>query len=706
MKSEKKTYLRIILVLLAAYAFTLYAEPMTYYTRLTNIEETVLGEYIYYGSSDTLYGITRSNDFLPINGGNIHGPLITSEEIIFEDDHINLEDVTQNAEPFPFPEQLVEVMRYAAPWVPSQNNRLMTWIYFRGDQGIDIYQYPAGTPRQDSLFQHLQVPSNQVIYVDGDVEIQGVVAGQVTVYSSGNMFLIDNIQYVGSVARNGWFESQGFPHMLGLVSERNIIIEDNPRNGKENGWRNGGGGGPNNHSININGSLIALGGSFTFEHQNDEHERFQGPEPDERGVINLKGSVAQYRRGYLHRDNHGGTGYHTNFLPDERLRTHAPPGFHSDGLWSKISGRHDRLLLDEGSYTFTNVFANTLIAPAGVELVLRGRNALTVRDSVVILGSEEEPVNVRTQTPGSRSAFHVDGGIGAYIDIQHAIFSDEINVYFEFDTLKATSCRFERQLSLEGSAIIDSCFFGDQVTLLSDEGLHIFRSVFEGGMVIDGTAENGEITNNSFIGARDDGLLLNRFNSLRIVNNIIAYNRGGINNRHREQPELGYNCVFGNFDGDWMDCERGAGSISENPQMTDHRNFDYSLNGNSPCIDAGDPSSPLDPDQTRADIGPFYFDHEPQLAENPEVPEEFAISVFPIPFNRSLKVFVEDSESELVVWSIINIRGQMIAQGNWSMNAGKNSFELNNLNMNNPGVYFLQIKFNACTKLEKLIYIP
>ena len=34
----------------------------------------------------------------------------------------------------------------------------------------------------------------------------------------------------------------------------------------------------------------------------------------------------------------------------------------------------------------------------------------------------------------------------------------------------------------------------------------------------------------------------------------------------------------------------------------------YYLTGESPCIDAGDPNSPLDPDGTIADIGAFYFD--------------------------------------------------------------------------------------------------
>jgi hypothetical protein len=35
---------------------------------------------------------------------------------------------------------------------------------------------------------------------------------------------------------------------------------------------------------------------------------------------------------------------------------------------------------------------------------------------------------------------------------------------------------------------------------------------------------------------------------------------------------------------------------------------DYNLMAGSPCIDAGDPNSPLDPDGTLADIGALYFD--------------------------------------------------------------------------------------------------
>jgi len=35
--------------------------------------------------------------------------------------------------------------------------------------------------------------------------------------------------------------------------------------------------------------------------------------------------------------------------------------------------------------------------------------------------------------------------------------------------------------------------------------------------------------------------------------------------------------------------------------------YDYNLQGNSPCIDKGDPNSPLDPDSTISDMGAFYY---------------------------------------------------------------------------------------------------
>ncbi|TSA27319.1 T9SS C-terminal target domain-containing protein [bacterium] len=50
------------------------------------------------------------------------------------------------------------------------------------------------------------------------------------------------------------------------------------------------------------------------------------------------------------------------------------------------------------------------------------------------------------------------------------------------------------------------------------------------------------------------------------------------------------------------------GNIDADPLFLDPANGDYHLTENSPCIDAGDPDSPLDPDGTRADMGAYYYD--------------------------------------------------------------------------------------------------
>ncbi len=49
------------------------------------------------------------------------------------------------------------------------------------------------------------------------------------------------------------------------------------------------------------------------------------------------------------------------------------------------------------------------------------------------------------------------------------------------------------------------------------------------------------------------------------------------------------------------------GNIDEDPLFVDPDEGDYHLTEDSPCIDAGDPNGPEDPDGTRADMGAYYF---------------------------------------------------------------------------------------------------
>ena len=66
--------------------------------------------------------------------------------------------------------------------------------------------------------------------------------------------------------------------------------------------------------------------------------------------------------------------------------------------------------------------------------------------------------------------------------------------------------------------------------------------------------------------------------------------------------EVKYSNIQGGF--------TGTGNIDADPLFNDPLNGDYQLTKYSTCIDTGDPTLPLDPDDTVTDMGCYYFHHE------------------------------------------------------------------------------------------------
>ena len=62
----------------------------------------------------------------------------------------------------------------------------------------------------------------------------------------------------------------------------------------------------------------------------------------------------------------------------------------------------------------------------------------------------------------------------------------------------------------------------------------------------------------------------------------------------------------------------GESNIDADPLFVDPDDGDFQLTEDSPCIDAGDPESPEDPDGTRADMGALYFDQAPSIRVEPD----------------------------------------------------------------------------------------
>ena len=99
-----------------------------------------------------------------------------------------------------------------------------------------------------------------------------------------------------------------------------------------------------------------------------------------------------------------------------------------------------------------------------------------------------------------------------------------------------------------------------------------------------------------------------------IFGNVAGQSAGGIFQFSSSYPSIKNTIVWGNvpdslnsfFDVTYSDIEGGSpgvGNKNADPLFTDPVNGDFFLLAGSPCIDSGDPASPLDCDGSRADMG-------------------------------------------------------------------------------------------------------
>ncbi|HEY3295598.1 MAG TPA: T9SS type A sorting domain-containing protein [bacterium] len=209
-------------------------------------------------------------------------------------------------------------------------------VYLRGDSAL-VCRYWTGTPFDSSDTWMVALVMRRCMFFDGPLEILGHLSGQVSIGSSHNIRILDNIRYDDADSLTG-DTPESSPNLLALVSEHDIKIANTPANGR---WNSNGRGfnqtNPDSTSVIITAALYALSEHFTFEQQNDIDSGYVYEDPagtphsDERGIIYLYGSLAQRRRGYLHRSSNTSTGYDLHMRYDPRLAHMTMPcGFEFD----------------------------------------------------------------------------------------------------------------------------------------------------------------------------------------------------------------------------------------------------------------------------------------------------------------------------------------------------------------------------------------
>jgi hypothetical protein len=148
-------------------------------------------------------------------------------------------------------------------------------------------------------------------------------------------------------------------------------------------------------------------------------------------------------------------------------------------------------------------------------------------------------------------------------------------------------------------------------------------------------------------------------------------------------------------------------NIFLDPLFVDPFGENYYLQSGSPCIDAGDPASPLDPDGTVADIGAFYFD-QLGVEDQTEAVQPSTFRLFPNypnPFNASTVLRYNLPHSGSITLTIHNALGQVVAtlfQGRQPSGVHTVTWDASDVG---SGIYFARLRTEDRYESVKMVLI-
>ena len=134
----------------------------------------------------------------------------------------------------------------------------------------------------------------------------------------------------------------------------------------------------------------------------------------------------------------------------------------------------------------------------------------------------------------------------------------------------------------------------------------------------------------------------------------------------------------------------------------------FNLLSNSPCIDAGNPSSAYNPDNTIADMGAYYYSQSTGIGDEyaNQLPDGFELyPAYPNPFNPSTAISYKLQAASFVNVAVYDITGREIASlvdGFRAAGAHKVVFDGSELS---SGVYFAVLRTPIGVQTEKLLLL-
>jgi parallel beta-helix repeat protein len=251
---------------------------------------------------------------------------------------------------------------------------------------------------------------------------------------------------------------------------------------------------------------------------------------------------------------------------------------------------------------------------------------------------------------------------------------------------------------INSSPLIDSCIIENCTIIDNSVGT---TTGYGGGIWCAGSGYGPNIVN-SIVASNDNGggICFNGPSTSVYIIYSDFYGNGGGDLIGPNVPEHLGQIVAVNNNGDPCDIFY---NIFLNPMLTGN----YHLQAGSPCIDAGDPNSPYDPDSTIADIGAFFFDQS--SVNDPRdiaTPKEFRLYPnYPNPFNASTVLYYSLPQPGVVALSIHNVLGQRVVtlvEGRQTTGVHTITWDASNMA---SGVYFARLVNNSQSETIKMLLL-
>ncbi len=720
------------------------------YMYVSDQEETVFDEIVWFWTPDTIYGAAHFNSQFGIKySPQFHGPIFCSAG----DAYHGAGYYPWFAYPpqFNFPEidfpEMLEGLRTAANVQGTFFHNPDSALQFRcttDEDGWVWWAWDADQPWDSSdVSDQGEVEFGEhVLFFEGPLQVFGEsIEGNTTIGTAGDIRIMDNLLLHPYTTENLPDNIDSYvPHNLGLASEGHIWIANTEPNGRGNGLYADG----NNHDsahVVIMAALLALDESFILEDQNDVWDDYiwcdpEGEHPgesDERGTIFLYGSLAQKRRNYVHRSNCSGTGYAKQYRYDERFQTDWPPEFPEIDWVEGGNVLEDEILVNNtitinGDNEELKIFGSLFLGPGAHVVIEDGAADIPMTfygADLHVEATSDDPAVIEITSHDNDpvqpwECIWADSGYGFTADTLWEylhVIGDEVRLPLANRVtgleVDANELILESYHSWQGA---DNPIDIDHARLHADQ-IHMSETN-------QGRSERFRRLSYSEV----TGRIHSRFNHIYNCTFVFDANEQFQNMVTNEVVEMLNACFWGEstligsvgpltidyssyFN---LEDEPFVGMINEgvhmladtDPRFVNHAGGNYHLREDSPLIDAGSPWLPNDPDGTLSDIGAYYFDQlaAPELGDAfDQLPASFGIeSVFPNPFNPTTEVRLALPEPGEVCIELVDVLGRRVAvlyEG--AFPAGRYSFTVDGSRLAS-GVYFVRATAGSKNAVRKL----